>query len=71
MHSDGDEDGLTPIQDFRRQTGNLGHTKTYELIADGKIEAVKQGARTYITNRSARAYRASLPRLAPKRPAQA
>jgi hypothetical protein len=41
------------------------------LIADGKIEAVKQGARTYITNRSARAYRASLPRLGPKRAAPA
>lgn len=38
-------------------------TKTYELIASGELEAVKDGARTKITFESAERRAASLPRF--------
>lgn len=38
-------------------------TRTYELIANGELEAVKDGARTMITVESAERRAASLPRF--------
>lgn len=41
----------------------MGRTRLYELIATGKIEAVKDGPRTLIPAESAEAWAASLPRF--------
>ncbi len=41
---------------------NIGRSYLYRLIGDGKIEAVKDGARTKIVVASADAYFASLPK---------
>ncbi|MCX7358954.1 MAG: helix-turn-helix domain-containing protein [Alphaproteobacteria bacterium] len=40
-----------------------GRTRCYELIATGKIEAVKDGPKTLIPVESAEAWAASLPRF--------
>lgn len=42
---------------------NEGRTKTYERIASGELEAVKDGNRTKITFESAERRAASLPRF--------
>jgi excisionase family DNA binding protein len=41
----------------------IGRTRLYELIAQGKIEAVKSGSRTLILTESAEAWAQSLPRF--------
>lgn len=40
---------------------NVGRTRTYELINEGAIEAVKNGRRTLITRESAETWAAALP----------
>ena len=49
-----------PVADLRRVAG-IGRTKTYELIAEGKIEARQCGGRTLIPAASLRAYLDGLP----------
>ena len=41
----------------------VGRTRTYDLIAAGKLQAVKNGPRTMIEAESAEAWAASLPRF--------
>lgn len=41
----------------------VGRTRTYDLIAAGKLQAVKNGPRTMIDAESAEAWAASLPRF--------
>jgi hypothetical protein len=41
----------------------VGRTRTYDLIAAGKLQAVKNGPRTMIDAESAEALAASLPRF--------
>ncbi|WP_229255100.1 hypothetical protein [Candidatus Viadribacter manganicus] len=41
----------------------MGRTRLYELISQGKIDAVKDGPRTLIPAESAEAWAASLPRF--------
>ena len=50
------------IRDFGDQYGPK-RTQTYDLIATGKIEAVKIGPRTMIDVESAEQWAASLPRF--------
>lgn len=52
------------IRDFGAQYGPK-RTKTYDMIATGKIQAVKIGPRTMITRESAERWAASLPRFTP------
>lgn len=47
----------------------LGKTRLFELIAEGKLEARKEGRRTLIMGDSLRAYLASLPKWTPQRAA--
>jgi excisionase family DNA binding protein len=56
----GEEPALLSVAQTERRL-NLGHTKLYELISDGRIEAVKQGRSTRLRTASVRAYEASLP----------
>ena len=51
---------LNSITDTKRQIG-LGHTKVYELIGQGVLDARKAGKKTLITGESIRAYIAGLP----------
>jgi excisionase family DNA binding protein len=48
------------VADAKATTG-LGTTKIYELLAVGRLQAVKAGRRTLITGDSLRSYIASLP----------
>lgn len=41
----------------------MGRTRLYDLIAQGKIEAVKDGPKTLIPAESAEAWASSLPRF--------
>ena len=41
----------------------MGRTRLYDLIAQGKIEAVKDGPKTLIPVESAESWAASLPRF--------
>lgn len=50
------------VKDFCRAYG-MGRTRLYGLIGQGKIEALKDGARTLIPVESAEAWAASLPRF--------
>ena len=52
------------VEDSGRRLGGIGRTTVYELIAAGKLEAVKLGSRTLITAASIEALLASLPRVA-------
>lgn len=60
-----DEVVFHTIRDFGKRFGP-GVTRTYELINSGEIKAVKFGARTFITDASARAWAARLPAIEPK-----
>ena len=42
---------------------SVGRTRTYDLIAAGKLQAVKNGPRTMIDVESAEQWAASLPRF--------
>ena len=44
----------------------IGKTRLYELIAEGKLRAMKAGAKTLICAESVRAYLASLPTIPAK-----
>jgi excisionase family DNA binding protein len=46
-----------------RRLGNIGRSTLYGLIADGRLEAVKLGRRTLITDASIASFIAGLPRL--------
>lgn len=50
------------VKDFCLAYG-MGRTRFYDLIAQGKIEAVKDGSKTLIPVESAEAWAASLPRF--------
>ncbi len=49
-----------------RTVANLGRTKVYELIAEGKLRAVKAGSKTLVDAASVRRFLASLPALPTK-----
>ena len=51
---------LNSITDTKRHIG-LGHTKVYELIGQGVLDARKAGNKTLITGESIRAFIAGLP----------
>lgn len=51
---------LLSVNEFKAAYG-FGHTKTYELLNAGKLNAVKSGTRTLITVESAEALVAALP----------
>ncbi|GEP59642.1 helix-turn-helix domain-containing protein [Reyranella soli] len=53
---------VLPIKEASKNIG-VGHTKMYELIREGKLDARKQGSRTVITVESIGLHIASLPRL--------
>ncbi len=55
-------DAVVPLLQASERIG-VKHTKMYELIRDGKLDARKQGSRTVITLESIRQHIASLPRL--------
>jgi hypothetical protein len=55
---------LISIRDFCSAYG-CGRTRTYDLIAAGKLQAVKNGPRTMIDAESAEQWAASLPRFRP------
>ncbi len=59
---------LLTIREFGSNYG-VGRTSIYELLAAGKLTAVKNGVRTLITGESAEAWAASLPRFTPIAPA--
>lgn len=46
-----------------KRLGNIGRSTLYGLIADGRLEAVKLGRRTLITDASIASFIAGLPRL--------
>lgn len=50
------------IRDFCSAYG-CGRTRTYDLIATGKLQAVKNGPRTMIDVESAEQWAAALPRF--------
>jgi excisionase family DNA binding protein len=52
------------VEGAGRRLGGIGRTTVYELIASGKLEAVKLGSRTLVTATSIEALLASLPRVA-------
>ena len=52
---------LLSVTEYMATYGH-GRTKLYELLNSGKLEAVKSGARTFITVESAEAHVASLPK---------
>ena len=56
--------GAYTVEGAGRRLGGIGRTTVYELIAAGKLEAVKLGSRTLITAASIEALLASLPRVA-------
>ena len=47
---------LHSIEGTRAIPGNVGRTMTYDLINAGKLKKVKIGTRTFITDKSIRAY---------------
>jgi excisionase family DNA binding protein len=59
----GDEPSLLSVAQTERRL-NVGHTKLYELISEGRLEAVKQGRSTRVRTASVRSYEASLPSVA-------
>jgi predicted DNA-binding transcriptional regulator AlpA len=68
--ADADQPRTITIRDVRRRYG-WGRTKTYELIGEGKLKAVKMGARLLVFVDSSEALVASLPPAkiaAPQRP---
>ena len=54
--------GMTPLNDFCRRN-HIGRSFAYEQIRDGKLIAVKVGARTYVRHEDEIAWRNGLPRL--------
>ena len=42
------------IKETRHSLGNIGQTKVYELIADGKLKTLKLGRRTLVLTSSIR-----------------
>lgn len=60
--------GLLTIKQFTREYG-IGRTKTFELLAQGRLRAVKSGARTLIPRREAEQFAQALPERPSRRPA--
>jgi hypothetical protein len=56
--------GMSPLNNFCRRN-HVGRSFVYEQIRDGKLIAVKVGARTYITYEAEHAWRSALPKLTP------
>jgi hypothetical protein len=54
--------GMSPLNDFCRRN-RVGRSFAYEQIRDGKLIAVKVGARTYVKFEDEIAWRSGLPRL--------
>ena len=44
-----------------RTVANIGRTKAYELIAEGKLRAMKAGSKTLVDAESVRSFLAGLP----------
>jgi excisionase family DNA binding protein len=53
------------VADMQR-VARIGKTRVYQLIAEGRLRAIKSGRRTLIDANSLRAYLASLPAVPPK-----
>lgn len=51
---------LHTVPDARRLLGDLGHTKFYELVAEGRIRIVKIGRRSYVAHTELERYVDSL-----------
>ncbi len=51
---------MTPIKKWAEKRG-LGITKTYALLKEGTLKAVKLGKKTYITDEEDNRFIASLP----------
>jgi excisionase family DNA binding protein len=62
LDADLDLDGAYSLAAFCR-TYNVGLTFTYQNIKDGKLRAVKAGAKTLILRRDAEAWAHSLPEM--------
>lgn len=65
---------LHPIPKFRELAGGISNTTVYKEIKEGRLEAVKVGARTFITDEAAISWLAKLkrglgPPVAGKQPA--
>jgi hypothetical protein len=45
---------VVPINEGRRLAGNIGRTKFYELINEGKVKTIKIGRRRLVVVRSIR-----------------
>lgn len=55
---------LHSIKGAREDLGGVGNTKIYDLINEGKLKKVKVGTRSFITDKSIRAYVAELEKIA-------
>ena len=51
-----------PLKEARRLLGDMSHSRIYDIIGRGELEAVKDGGKTLITTRSIRARQEALPR---------
>lgn len=59
------EDGPSDTPDSFCKKENIGHTKFYDEVNSGRLEAVKIGSRTMILPAARRKWRAKLPRYRP------
>lgn len=55
-----------PVKEAMRYA-RMGHSKLYELIAEGKIDAYRDRGRTLIDLNTVDRYQASLEKIKPKR----
>ena len=51
---------IYPIPEAREQLGGIGRTMLYELAKTGRIQFVKIGARTFVTDDSIETYLESI-----------
>jgi IS30 family transposase len=49
------------LTEARRLLGDMSHSRIYEVIGQGQLEAIKDGQKTLVTMRSIRARQESLP----------
>jgi helix-turn-helix protein len=54
---------LCTVKEGRVVLGGIGHTKMYELIGSGELEAIKIGRRTFLTLQSLDAFVQSRPKM--------
>lgn len=58
-----DLDRLYPLREARPYLGNPCLNTLYKMIAEGRLEALKNGRSTIVTGRSIKAAQEALPRL--------